>query len=72
MKTRKSEVKYCKKCGKELPFGTKKKYCEHCVNLKVDKIKKVGEVGMKALGLGVTTLGIAVTVGKKIKDSFDL
>lgn len=62
MKKVKLEDKYCKKCGKELPFGTKKKYCERCENIRMERLKKIG-------GIGITGFGLVLTVGKKIKNS---
>lgn len=56
MKTVKLEDKYCKKCGKELPFGTKKKYCERCENIRMERLKKLKPLGKQALGFGLFLL----------------
>lgn len=54
-----SELKHCRKCGKELPVGYKHKLCEACRNKNAHVVKKTLEV----IGAGAATVaGVAVFV----------
>ena len=52
------EQKRCKKCGKPLPDGYKKKKCEHCINQDKDTAQVVAGT--------LVALAVAVFTGKKI------
>ena len=55
------EMKKCKtkNCPRVLPEGYKYKYCEHCRDLRVDRIKKNGK---KALNATLLVGGTIVTI----------
>lgn len=63
MKKVKLEDKYCKKCGKELPLGSKNKYCERCKRGIGHNILGKGLAGLSVLGLVVVAAGKAFIDG---------
>lgn len=48
------EIRYCKKCGRELTSISKKKLCEHCRCTRNENIEKglltIGSIGVVLLG----------------------
>lgn len=54
----------CKKCGKPLPEGYKKKQCEACIGKRVHFFKKAG---VAALGICATASTLIVAIATKGK-----
>ena len=53
------EIRYCEKCGKQLPEDYEEKICEHCRSTKIQKAKKV-------MGTVVTTGLVIVATGVRV------
>ncbi len=49
----------CKKCGKPLPEGYKKRLCEGCIGKRVDWGKKAG-TAVIGIGAAISTVLIAI------------
>lgn len=59
------EQKTCKKCGKKLPVGYKRKKCEFCIGESAHKAKKGAAIGGAALTvLGVVGRGVLKAISK--------
>ena len=50
--------RYCKKCGKQLPQGYRKKYCEACMGKAVHNAKKGVGIGGSLAALGLAAVKI--------------
>ena len=73
------ESKVCKKCGRTLPDGCKRKYCESCRTKKIGTTKKWIRTGFKVgefvvycyafIRKGVPTIANLLNPSKKADDS---
>ena len=57
-------IKYCEKCGKEIPQNNKNDQCENCQNKKNGNIRKIGEVALGLVGTIVSIGLLVITRGK--------
>ena len=60
----KTDIRFCKKCKKVLPYDYKYNYCEACRNQKAQNVKNV----FKAVGaVAALVLPVVSSAGKKWK-----
>ena len=57
----------CKNCSRDIPENSPYKYCEHCRNIQIDRLKNGMKRGSKVLG---AVACVALTVVSKGRINF--